>query len=222
MSREDWVPRREQDLVDLLEKWRKAFEDAAKITAFSWDQADCQEGLSKITAFLDCRLAYQSDDSSQRLLAKTKAKKDAIGFLRDFAKSGIRFNKKIPDEEKLNLGLRPTDGTQTSHPKPSSQPDTVVENTINHFEHRVRALSRGRNDNSKPEDAYGVRYAWQIGGEKPASGADLPKTQFSRRTAFIVTHTEEDKAKTAYYATCYENSKGQIGPWSVIAEAVIA
>jgi hypothetical protein len=38
----------------------------------------------------------------------------------------------------------------------------------------------------------------------------------------MVTHTETDKAKTAYYATCYENSKGEQGPWSPITEAVIA
>jgi hypothetical protein len=61
-----------------------------------------------------------------------------------------------------------------------------------------------------------------VGGEKPASGSDLPKTKFSRRSTFMVTHTEADKAKTAYYATCYENSKGEQGLWSPIVEAVIA
>jgi hypothetical protein len=76
-------------------------------------------------------------------------------------------------------------------------------------------------DTSKPADAYEVRCAWQVGGEKPASGEDLPKTKFSRKTICIVTHTEADKAKTAYYATCYENSKGDTGPWSLIIEAVI-
>ncbi|GHU99886.1 hypothetical protein FACS189483_09590 [Spirochaetia bacterium] len=99
--------------------------------------------------------------------------------------------------------------------------DTVVDNTPNHFEHRLRALNRGRNDASKPDDAYGVRYAWQVGGEKPATGADLPKSKFSRNTSHVVTLTEADKAKTAYYATCYENGKGDTGPWSPVVDTVI-
>jgi hypothetical protein len=73
----------------------------------------------------------------------------------------------------------------------------------------------------KPADAYGVRYAWQVGGIKPASGADLPKSKFSRKTALIVTHTEADKGKPAYYAACYENGKGDTGPWSPVEEAFI-
>jgi hypothetical protein len=29
------------------------------------------------------------------------------------------------------------------HAPPASQPETVVENTVNHFEHKARALNRG-------------------------------------------------------------------------------
>jgi hypothetical protein len=103
---------------------------------------------------------------------------------------------------------------------PSSQPETAVENTPNHFEHKVMALNH-EGKAAKPADAYGVRYAWQVGGEKPASGSDLPKSKFSRKPIHVVTHTEADKAKTAYYSTCYENSKGETGPWSPVEEAVI-
>jgi hypothetical protein len=38
----------------------------------------------------------------------------------------------------------------------------------------------------------------------------------------VVTYTEADKKKTAYYAVCYENAKGEPGPWSPIVEAAIA
>ncbi|MDR0683736.1 MAG: hypothetical protein LBF83_01210, partial [Spirochaetaceae bacterium] len=110
--------------------------------------------------------------------------------------------------------------TPTSHPVPVSQPETVVENTVNHFEHKVMALNH-EGKAGKPAEAYGVRFAWQVGGTKPASGADLPKTKFSRKPILVVTHTEADKAETAYYAACYENSKGDAGPWSPVEETVI-
>ena len=84
----------------------------------------------------------------------------------------------------------------------------------------MRAIKPG-GGSGKPADAYGVRYALQVGGERPPSGGDLPKTRFSRKTSCVVAHTEEDKGKTAWDSTCYENSKGEQGIWSPVVEAVI-
>jgi hypothetical protein len=202
-------------------KWTVTLADTAKQTAFGWDAAECTNVTAKITVFLTARSAYETDNSTEKRIAKDEAKADAVDEMRDFANSQIRFNKKMKDEDRLFLGIHPADTTPTSHAVPTSQPDTDMLNTINHFEHKVRALNHGTGDTSKPADAYGVRYSWQVGGEKPTSGSDLTKTKFSRKATLIVTHTEADKAKTAYYATCYENSKGEQGPWSPIVEAVI-
>jgi hypothetical protein len=37
MAHSDWIPTREQDLVDLCEKWKAELEDPAKIAAFGRD-----------------------------------------------------------------------------------------------------------------------------------------------------------------------------------------
>jgi hypothetical protein len=221
MALSDWIPHREQDLVDLCAIWKTVLADAAQVTAYGWDQAEVTAVLAAIDAFLDARAAYEADNSSAKRLIKDEAKDETIDALRDFANSSVRHNKKVPDSVKQSMGVRLGDTVPTPHPAPSSQPDTVVENTINHYEHKVRALSRGRNDNSKPADAHGVRYAWQVGGERPAKGEDLPKTKFSRRTNLVISHTEADKGKAAYYATCYENGKGDQGKWSPVEEAII-
>jgi hypothetical protein len=144
-----------------------------------------------------------------------------VDAMRDFANSSIRFNKRMTDAEKEALGVHIKDGVMTTHPAPTEQPDTVVDTTPNHFEHKIRALNRGRNDTSKPEGVHGVRYGWQKGGEKPPRGEDLPKSQFSQKTSLVIPHSEADKGTMAYYATCYENSKGDQGPWSPVEEAVI-
>jgi hypothetical protein len=52
--------------------------------------------------------------------------------MRDFANSSIRFNKKMPDEDKLVYGIHPADTTPTHHGMSASQPGTAVENTRNH------------------------------------------------------------------------------------------
>jgi hypothetical protein len=217
----DWIPSREQDLIDLCERWGAALSDSAKISAYGWDIVECAAVLSAITGFLEARAAHEADNSTANRLAKTEAKQAAVEAMRGFANSSIRFNKTMPDAEKLIFGIKPGDKTPTPHGTPSSQPDTVVENSVNHYEHKVKAINHATGNAKKPSDAYGVRYAWQVGGEQPASGEDLPKSKFSRKPSLTITHTEADKGKPAYYATCYENARGNAGPWSPVEEAFI-
>jgi hypothetical protein len=221
MPVDEWMPTREQDVVDLAEKWKRELEDAAKVSAFGWNQAEVAYVLGKIDAFLTARSVYKANNSTENRVNKDVAKKEAIAAMRNFANTSIRFNARMTDADKLVLGIHPKNTAQTHHLPPTSQPDTVVDNSINHFEHQVRAVNHATGNTSKPADAYGVRYAWQVGGEKPTTGADLPKTLFKRKPTLTIPHSEADKAKTAYYATCYENSKGDMGPWSPVEEAVI-
>jgi hypothetical protein len=221
MARNDWIPGREQDIVDLCKKWKRTLKDPAKAAAYGWDADDAAAVLAMISAFLTAREAYEADNSTARRLAKDEAKEKAIDAMRDFANTSIRFNKKMDDVAKLDMGIHPQDTTPTHHAPPKSQPDIVVENTSNHFQHRIRALNPETGKASKPADAYGVRYAWQVGGGRPASGEDLPKSKFNRSATHVVIHTEADKGKTVFYAVCYENGRGDVGPWSPVEEAVI-
>jgi hypothetical protein len=197
--------------------------NADKRAAYAWDSSLCEEVLDKIERFLKARGEYELDDSSFKASVKNEAKAEMVDAMRDFANTSVRHNKKMPDGEKLVLGLRPPKATSTGHPAPASQPSTMVENTINNYEHRLRALNRAQEGGAgKPADAFRVRFAWQVGGERPASGAELPKSKTSRKTSMVVGHKEEDKGKTAYYATAYENDTGDTGPWSPVEEGIVA
>jgi hypothetical protein len=74
MAHSDWVPTREQDLVDLCQKWKLELEDPSKIAAYGWDQTEVTEILGKIDAFLSSRTAYEADNSTAKRLAKDEAK----------------------------------------------------------------------------------------------------------------------------------------------------
>jgi hypothetical protein len=217
----DWIPKKEQDFVDFCEKWKNGLCLDANVAKFGWEEPECLEVIRLMDIFLEARTAYQADDSTAKRLAKDEAKEEAVDAIRDFANTSIRFNKKMNDVDKFTYGIHPVDKIMTPHPIPASQPETVVENSTNHFEHKVKALNHESGDATKPEDAYGIRYAWKVGGEKPQTGADLDKTRFSRKTVITVTHTEAEKGKTIWYATCYENAKGERGSWSPIEEAFI-
>jgi hypothetical protein len=203
-------------------KWKVALEDPAKVAAYGWEPAVLAVVLAMINRFVAAHEAYRTTDSSGNRIIKDKAKEECIAEMRDFANSFIRFNKNMDEAAKSELGISSRDTTITHHPAPTVRPEVAVENTRNHFEHRILALNPANNKSSKPDDVHGVRYSWQIDGEVPASGEQLPKTKFNRRTSLVITYTEEDKGKTIYYAVCYENSVGAQGPWSPIKEAVIS
>lgn len=217
----DWLSSTEKGLVVLCRKWLLFFEDESIALRFGWTEAECAAVAITITAFLKALTAYEDVNSSANRMEKDATKKTAVAAMRKFANTSVRFNEKMDEAARTEMGIRQRDTTPTIHPRPSSRPETVVENTKNRMEHNVKAISNESRGASKPSDAYGVRFGWQVGGEKPVGGEDLPKSKFSRKTSLIITYTEADKGKPAYYATCYENSKGEAGPWSLLTEAYI-
>lgn len=218
----DWFPTKEQNLVDLCRKWIEPISNPTIVENMGWNPAACTSLVCLIDRFTDARATYISDNSTANRICKDKAKKDLTTAMRKFANSYVRYNDAMSEAERGMMGIHTRDASPTAHPRPTSQPTTVVENTVNHYEHLVKANCRGKKPASRPEDAYGMRIAWQVGGERPSEGMFLPRSMFSRKMAVVISHTESDKGRPAYYATCYENQKGEAGPWSPVTEAYIA
>jgi hypothetical protein len=69
----DWVPSREQDLVDLGVKWIDILGDTNKQVTYGWDPATCTFVIGKITAFLTARAAYEQVNSTENRITKDEA-----------------------------------------------------------------------------------------------------------------------------------------------------
>jgi hypothetical protein len=85
----------------------------------------------------------------------------------------------------------------------------------------VSALDQESGKKTKPDDAYGIKYAWEIRETAPLNPDELRHTVFSRKTVRIFDYNEEDRGKKVWYAACYENAKGESGPWSDMVELII-
>lgn len=218
----DWIPTKELELAELCKKWTVNLESEETIAAYGWDAAEALATVGQIWGFLMAREAYVKTNTSALRLTKDIAKKAAVSAMRAFANTSIRYNKQMNEAARIELGIRPKDTSPTINQRPTTQPTTVVENTNNHYEHFIKAINSETGKLTRPTDAYGVRYAWKVEGEPPRSGKDLTQTRFSRRTSLVITHTEEEKGKQAWYSTCYENTRGETGPWSPVVEAYIA
>jgi hypothetical protein len=189
----------------------------------AWTHIPKPEAEALSAAYTAWHTAYQptlKPHTPVETEAKNNAKKTARTAARFFVNRFLRYPP-VTDEDRAAMGIPNRDTTRTPHGPPEAEPDIVVENTRNHYQHKVRVLNPESGKGDKPKNAYGVRYGWQIGGVKPADGADMTKGRFSRKTALVITHTGADRGQPVFYSVCYENDKGDQGPWSLVEEALI-
>jgi hypothetical protein len=217
----NWIPDSELKLVALCTKWIHTLRSEEVRTVCRWDKDLCTDAISKIEPFESAHKAYQAADTSENRAAKNETKRVAVSAMRAFATSSMRHNPYMTDAYRLVMGLNKPDTTPTAHLRPTSRPNIIAERTANYYEHRVKALNAENGKATKPADAYGVRFVWQAGGERPATGASIINGKFSRRPVITIAYDETERGKTAYYASCYENAKGEAGPWSPVEEAYI-
>jgi hypothetical protein len=155
----DWLPSREQDLVDLCQKWKTGMEDPAKVTAFGWNQADVTAALGAVDAFLTARAAYEADDSTAKRIAKDEAKEAAKTAMRDFAHTGIRHNRLMRDEDRLFYGIHPADHTRTPGAEPASFPEAEGD-TATPRQVTIHFWDSATKKRGKPPGVHGAEIRW--------------------------------------------------------------
>lgn len=171
----------------------------------SQNEADNPETRTAITVEKARRLRKE-DTANIRWIVNTYINPNASGT--------------ITVEDRLDMELHIKDATPSRHAPPTSRPDTEVVPS-GKFRHTVNALNSATAKKEKPNDAYGVRFAWQLGGTAPESPAELPKSKFSRKLQADFSWDPSVQSQPVHYATCYENAKGQQGPWSAIVSTIV-
>jgi hypothetical protein len=218
----NWIPEKELEYVAMCRKWVQILRNETLITAYKWDATLCSKLQSELEAYINARNAYEEVDSTANRTAKNTLRKSAAGSMREFANSSVRYNRDMDASARMEMGIKSPDNTPTPAPRPVAMPDTLAENTAYHYQHRVRAMNVETARTNKPAGVYGVRFAWQVGGERPSAGVAMLQGKFSRKPTIIVQHQESDKGTPAWYSSCYENSRGEAGPWSPVVEMYIA
>ncbi|MDR2480844.1 MAG: hypothetical protein LBD07_00935 [Spirochaetaceae bacterium] len=216
----DWLPSREQDLVDLAQKWAAGLADSAKITAFGWKQAEAADALAKVSAFLTARAAYEDVDSTANRMAKDETKDAAKSAMREFANSSIRYNKQMTDEDKLVYGIRPHDHTATPAGEPASfpeaEPDTSIirQVTINFWDSATK--KRG-----KPHGVHGAEIRWALLDHTPESVEKLTNSDFDTASPLTLKFDESQRGQRVYFCLRWETNTNLKGPFGEIYSAVI-
>jgi hypothetical protein len=182
-------------------------------------------------AYGKTKRAHTPSDTLAKNLARARDGKILGNFNNEF----VRYSSAVSPREKLDLGNRERDTRRTPVPPPASLPEADIVFPGIHTVELVnirRAPGIGSDD---PRSDYGVRIHFGIldasGAEgnfrisvPPATGDDLPHSDFVRRKKYRFDFSEEDRGKTVYFCLRYENSKGGRegkGPFGPILFAII-
>ncbi len=106
-------------------------------------------------------------------------------------------------------------------PAPATAP-TVKIDFSKRFQHEISFFDAQRPaSRAKPEGVYGCEIWIKLDGEPPVSADELRYIATDTFSPYIMLFDGTDGGKTAYYWLRWVNKKGQVGPWSATAAAIV-
>jgi PIN domain nuclease of toxin-antitoxin system len=215
----DFFPKREADLLE----WFKNFSAVLVSKASAWNiLVDVANDLLVLVNEYETIFELaKGENGTKALILEKHEKRDAlIATVRNIKNKYIDYNDIITNPDRERLGLPVRDRNPTPKPKPVGRPLLKVRPT-NNRQHTITAINQETGKKTKPENVHGVRFVWEIRDTAPTNADDLRRSVFRIKTVEVFDYSEEDRGKKVFYAACYENAKGDAGPWSDIVEAII-
>jgi hypothetical protein len=158
--------------------------------------------------------------TSAAVLAKSEARKAYEAPLRILIKAYVTYNPLVGDEDRVNMGLPIHSEARTPAPVPTTYPEMEVDSSV------IRRLSihfrdSGGDKKAKPAGVHGAEIRWAILPAPPAKVSEVTNSAFDTRTPFTLAFEEDQRGKTVYFCLCWENTRGEKGPWSEIVSAIV-
>jgi hypothetical protein len=192
-----------------------------KLTVFNIPVGTLTPIQGLLTAYETAFNAAQNPNRGKvDVLTKNEAKEALIRVLRTFIKGFLAYNPAVSDADKENMGLPLHDGTRTPAPAPTTIPELELDSSV------IRQISvhfrdAGSDRRGKPAHVHGVELRWALLDNPPQSVEDLTKSAFDTASPYTFKFDEGDRGKTLYICPCWENNKGEKGPWGEIVKAII-
>ncbi|MDR0560148.1 MAG: hypothetical protein LBG92_08245 [Prevotellaceae bacterium] len=175
----------------------------------------------------------QSDFEQQLTAAKTPATRTSLSVkaknvarsvlekeLRQYIKAYLTYSVDITDVDRNGLGLPVHKTSRTPSPVAETYPDYEIDSrvirrlTVHFFDSTNRSKA-------KPAGQHGAEIRWGIFDAPPTSIDALSHSVFDTRTPMTLSFDENQRGKVVYFCLCWENTRGEKGPWSEIISAVV-
>jgi hypothetical protein len=185
---------------------------------------DVYQNLTEQRDDFTIKLEAAEDPSTRTPLtvaAKNASRKTLEESVRQAVKEYLINNHLLTEEDFKGLGLPIHKTTRTPSPVATTYPEFFIDSSVIrrvtiHFFDQGKAKSK-----AKPAGQHGAEIRWAILDMPPASVADLIHSSFDTHTPFTLEFDENQRGKTVYFCLCWENTRGEKGPWSEIGNAII-
>jgi hypothetical protein len=216
----NWLDLTENELVARCEIWYTVLTDTVKVAAFLWPQAEVQEMQGAVLLFPAKLRMYREVDSQRNKIVKNEAKAAVKRKMRDFANEYIRYNPRMSETDKYELGIHTRDGKRSPAPAPSTVPEAWADTS------RLRVIilrfkDRGAARRAKPKGMRGAEVCWALLDRAPLSMEMLTHSEFSSNGRIELVFDESDRGKRLYFALRWVSTSGRKGPFSEIYSVII-
>jgi hypothetical protein len=133
----------------------------------------------------------------------------------------FKTNPLASDDDLIEMGFpkRPSGGR---HPSPiaTNYPGFKI------LTHMIRQLivvffDNANEERAKPAGQHGAEIRWAILDAPPVHIDDLVHSAFDTHSPYTLTFDDSERGKTVYFALCWENTRGEKGPYSPFVSAII-
>lgn len=214
----DYIPHKDSELV----AWSANFAKQVADNAAAWEipAAEVTDLQTAVAAFAALHAKADSPEKTTVIVAEKNAARKTLDVkIRALADFRLK-NPVITDAQRLALGLHVRDTTQTTIGPPKTS--LALELGVVGFRRlKVDFHDEESANKAKPYGTTGAVIACAVLDAPPANVAALTRTELATRTPHILEFAEEERGKKVYVAACWENEKGEKGPWSEIVSAIV-
>ncbi|MDR1221465.1 MAG: hypothetical protein LBL07_01120 [Tannerella sp.] len=193
------------------------------LTRFGFPQTEATK-LSSLSESFRNKLNTAENPATRTKVAievKNKARKELESTLRVDVKGYLTYNPAVNDDDRTAMGLPIHKTTHTRSPVAKTYPDFDIDSSVIRWL-KIHFFDQGKKKSkAKPAGQRGAVIRWVISATPIVDIADLTNYAFDSRTPFTLEFQGHERGLTVYFCLCWENTRGERGPWSEIQSAII-
>jgi hypothetical protein len=223
MKAHDYIPRKN----GLLLEWSKSFVAYLGQEAVRSRLGISTTMVSSLTTLVEvfetaCDKADSSTASSVDRAYRKRKGDQLRQTIRDCVNQEIRYNANVTNEDREGLKITIPDPTRTPSKKPHMFPVTEDIKQPAKARIEVKYIDSEEHKASKPEGVHGIETAYYVGVEPVEHIKRMNRSHFATHNPTCIDLTDEESGQILSFASRYENTRGEKGPWSPIYHVVVS
>jgi hypothetical protein len=220
MSNPDFIPSSDRKFEAFASNFMGYADDKVASWNVPQDKFDALK-LLYITFAANYKKASEPETRTpSAIVGKTDSRKAFEKAQRILIKTYITYNPDVTNADRVCLGLPIHKNTRTPVKIPTKYPAFFVDTSVLRLI-KIHFYDDETLRKAKPEGVRGAEIRWAILDEPPIKENDLTQSVFDTHTPHTLVFNENHRGKTIYLCLCWENTRGQKGPWSDIQAAII-